>query len=363
MATIERYETKTKGTLWRVRYRTPDRTQTMERGFRTKRDAKEWWSITEESMRKGEFVPKAAGLVSLGEISELWFDTKAHRKATTRNNYRQALDKHVLPKWGERQISSITYGQVQAWINDMSSTLAASSVRPPYIALTGIFKYAIRDGRVSKSPCDGVELPSMTKSAHAYLTHQQVKFLASKTQSYGDVILFLALTGLRLGEMAALRVRDVDFAKRRINVERAVSDVRGELVWDTPKANERRKVPMAQTLADVLHRHTKGKALDDLVFTAPEGGVLRHANFRQRYFNKAVKLAMSADPLFPRLTPHDLRHTAASLAVSAGANVKAIQRMLGHKDASVTLNTYADLFEDDLDLLADALDAAHSKAA
>lgn len=70
----------------------------------------------------------------------------------------------------------------------------------------------------------------------------------------------------------------------------------------------------------------------------------------------------SGDRDFPRLTPHDLRHTAASLAVSAGANVKAVQRMLGHASAAMTLDRYADLFDDDLDAVAVALDVAASSA-
>lgn len=64
----------------------------------------------------------------------------------------------------------------------------------------------------------------------------------------------------------------------------------------------------------------------------------------------------------PRVTPHDLRHTAASLAISSGANVKAVQRMLGHASASMTLDTYADLFDNDLDGVATALDEAHRAA-
>ena len=68
-----------------------------------------------------------------------------------------------------------------------------------------------------------------------------------------------------------------------------------------------------------------------------------------------VRKAQKIDPTLPRITPHDLRHTAASLAISAGANVKAVQRMLGHASASMTLDTYADLFDDDLDAVAVAL--------
>ncbi len=76
----------------------------------------------------------------------------------------------------------------------------------------------------------------------------------------------------------------------------------------------------------------------------------------------AVRRATRIDPTFPRITPHDLRHTAASLAISAGANVKAVQRMLGHASAAMTLDTYADLFDDDLDQVAQALTTARHAA-
>jgi integrase len=79
------------------------------------------------------------------------------------------------------------------------------------------------------------------------------------------------------------------------------------------------------------------------------------ASFRRRFFDRAVQEMRHEDPRFPTLTPHDLRHTAASLAVSAGANVKAVQRMLGHASAAMTLDVYADLFDDDLDAVGEAL--------
>lgn len=85
---------------------------------------------------------------------------------------------------------------------------------------------------------------------------------------------------------------------------------------------------------------------------------MRLPNSVRGWFAFAVKRVRDADDEFPRVTPHDLRHTAASLAISAGANVKAVQRMLGHASASMTLDTYADLLDDDLDGVADALDHA-----
>jgi integrase len=100
-----------------------------------------------------------------------------------------------------------------------------------------------------------------------------------------------------------------------------------------------------------------GKGREDLLFTSPQGRALRLPNWRQRVFDKAT-----ASTGLVGLTPHGLRHAAASLAVSAGANVKAVQRMLGHKDAAMTLNTYADLFDDELDAVADRLGEAAERA-
>ena len=99
------------------------------------------------------------------------------------------------------------------------------------------------------------------------------------------------------------------------------------------------------------------------MFTDLRGGVLRNSNYRARVFEPALRRCQSADDSFPSITPHDLRHTAASLAVSAGANVKAVQRMLGHAKASMTLDVYADLFDEDLDDVADRMDVAIRSAA
>ncbi|MGO9097945.1 MAG: tyrosine-type recombinase/integrase [Mycobacterium sp.] len=160
---------------------------------------------------------------------------------------------------------------------------------------------------------------------------------------------------------------------RRVNVSRSVTES-GGLVWSTPKTWERRSVPFPAGLADELAAPMVGKSRDDLVFGDQRGGVLRNSDWRARVFDKAVSTVQAAviaqrakelaangaatTPEFPTITPHDLRHTAASLAISAGANVKAVQRMLGHAKASMTLDVYADLFDDDLDDVAANLDAA-----
>lgn len=111
-------------------------------------------------------------------------------------------------------------------------------------------------------------------------------------------------------------------------------------------------MPIPRVLLDDLAAQVAGKYRDDLVFTTSTGASLRNRNARRSWFDNAAAAIGE-----PGLTPHELRHTAASLAVSAGANVKAVQAMLGHASAAMTLDTYADLFDDDLDAVADRLDA------
>ena len=127
------------------------------------------------------------------------------------------------------------------------------------------------------------------------------------------------------------------------------------MVVGTTKNHQRRTVPVPRFLAQELAVVVDGKSPEDLVFIAPGGGVLRNTNFRPRFFDRAARAAG-----LEGLTPHELRHTAASLAVAAGANVKSVQQMLGHASAAMTLDVYAGLFGDDLDAVAVRLDAAVS---
>jgi integrase len=106
----------------------------------------------------------------------------------------------------------------------------------------------------------------------------------------------------------------------------------------------------------ILGQLVEGKSRDDLLFPGDDGKHLRRPHPESGWFAKAVKASG-----VPRVTPHDLRHTAASLAVSAGANVKAVQKMLGHASAAMTLDVYPNLFDDDLEAVATALDAARSR--
>jgi integrase len=123
------------------------------------------------------------------------------------------------------------------------------------------------------------------------------------------------------------------------------------------KGRKARSVPVPQFVLDELSIQCRGKARGDLVFPGRDGGYLRRPKSSTGWFQAAVKRAG-----VQTITPHDLRHTCASLAVSAGVNVLALQRMLGHTSAAMTLDTYSDPFDDDLDAIAVTLHSRYSRS-
>jgi integrase len=199
--------------------------------------------------------------------------------------------------------------------------------------------------------------PRANHVEHVYLTHEQVDALASEAGDYRLVVLFLAYTGVRFGELAGLRIPHLDLLRRRATIAEAVAEVHGKAVFSTPKNHQTRRVPVPRFLVDDLAALVADRPDDDFVFTAPQGGVLRLRNFRRAGFDHAAAAAGLVG-----ITPHSLRHTAASLAIAAGANVKVVQTMLGHKSATMTLDLYGHLFDDQLDEVADAMDSARAAA-
>ncbi|AWB88527.1 site-specific integrase [Salinibacterium hongtaonis] len=339
-----------------MRYRTLDRRQTDKRGFKTKRDAERYLAEVEASKTRGEWVDPTLSRTSVAEWSETWLAAHSNLKQTTFSAYEWILQKHVLPHWGSTPLAEVTHGDVQIWVTGLGDTLAPSSVRKMHVVFSGLMKYAVRDRRIPRNPCDGIRLPRIKPVPRGYLTPDQVDELATLCSPYETIIYFLAYTGLRWGEMAALKVKRLDFDRRRIDVAEAVTEPQGAIIWGTPKNHERRSVPFPAFLETPLRELCEGKHPDDVVFTSPNGHVLRSGNFRRNIFDRAVAALREQHPKLPAITPHSLRHTAASLAISSGASVLSIQRMLGHASAAMTLDVYSDLFDDDRDAVADALD-------
>lgn len=368
MATIESYETKA-GKRYRVRYRTPDRRQTDKRGFRTKRDAEAFANMVEVEKMRGEYIPPKLGLITIGEIGPDWLSRKeSDLKPSAYKSLDAAWRVHVEPRWGRVRIADVDLDSVERWIAELGRTKTvdgekvkgkgASVVIRAFGVLAGILDTAVKSGRLAKNPARGVEnLPRKKPKPRVYLDHTQVEALANEAGDRRALVLLLAYTGLRWGEAVALRVRHLDLFRKRLHVVDNAVQVNMEMHVGTPKNDTTRWVPIPPFLVAELARECKGKGRDDLVFPGRDGEYQRRSVSFTGWFTKAVDRSG-----VPRVTPHDLRHTAASLAVSAGVNVKALQRMLGHASAAMTLDTYADLFDDDLEAAGKALDSARLAA-
>lgn len=351
------------GKRWRARY-VDAKGKEREKLFARKIDATKWLDDITSTIVTGTYVAPGAGTITVGEMHAQWLKTQAHVKDSTKAARASAWSVHVKDVWSETAVAEVQRSDVKAWVADLAEGSAAATIENALGVLRMVLALAVDNKRIPHNPCDGVKTPRREHAARAYLTHQQVDELANAVARDGLVIRFLAYTGLRYGEMAALKVRDFDMLRRRVNIRESVTEVSGKLVWSTPKTHEKRSVPFPKFLVDDLATRMEGKRRDDLVFSAPAGGVLRIATFRTRILNPAVDKLRGLDDKgepttdWPRPTLHDLRHTAASLAISANAHVKSVQAMLGHKSAVLTLDTYADLFPNDLEAVADAFDAA-----
>lgn len=263
----------------------------------------------------------------------------------------------MRPHWGAVSVAAVDLLGVEAWIASMGreGSGATTEIRAHGV-LSGILADAVKAKRLAANPCRGVEnLPRRTSKRHVYLSADDVRRLAAESGEHAPLVLLLAYCGLRWGEAVALRVADVEFLRRRLTVsENAVQLGTRHAVGPT-KGRKSRSVPVPAFVLDELSVQCKGKAPGDLVFPGRDGGYLQRPKSSTGWFQAAVKKAK-----VQKITPHDLRHTCASLAVAAGVNVLALQRMLGHTSAKMTLDTYADLFDDDLDAVDVTLHARYS---
>lgn len=362
------------GKRWLARY-VDDHGEEHTKSFDRKIDGQQWLDAQMSTLVQGTHVAPSAGRELIRHTGKRWLEAQGHLKDTTGSTRRYTWNTHVEPKWGETAVRDVHKGDIRTWIAEMvTAGVGVPTIENAVGVLRMILEWAVDEQQIPRNPCTGVRLPRRRHNPRGYLTHAQVEQLALEVTENSTVVRFLAYTGLRWGEMAALKVSSFDMHRRRVNVLEAVAEVEGRLVWSTTKGHERRSVPFPSFLAPELSALIRPKAKDSLVFQSAEGATLRVSTYRPRVFKPAVERLRKnvqeardkefattggvRTPIFPIITPHDLRHTAASLAISAGANVKAVQTMLGHKSAALTLDTYADLFPDDLEAVADALDVA-----
>jgi integrase len=274
-------------------------------------------------------------------------------KPSSRERYAGIIRQWIEPRWGRVKISDVNHAGIQQWVSEMASTIRPASVNKVHRTLSQVLDLAVRDGRLGRNPAADITLPRVTSAERRYLTHGQLHALAGGCGQYRLAVLFAGYTGVRFGELAALRVGRLDLLRRRAVLAESATEIKGGVVFSTPKSHQARSVPIPRLLVDDLVAHVAGKGPTEFVFPSPRGQVLRVRNWRRGWFDPAAK-AVGLDGLHP----HELRHTAASLAIASGADVKVVQQMLGHKSGTMTFDLYGHLYGDRLDEVADALDLA-----
>jgi len=352
---------------WRARYPDPTRggKKQVERQFDTKREAERWLTSQKASIQRGEHIDPKDNQRLFEQVVDSWQATWLDLEPKTRAGYKAILNRHVLPRWSGVRIGAVSPEAIQEWINELAIGRHPNTVRRIYSVLRAVLNVAVERRYLLGNPCDVVRLPrapAVTAGERVILSASEVASVAEAiSPSYRVLVYAAAYTGLRAGELGGLRRRDVDLLHGNLNVERALKDISGHLIFGATKTGKARRVGMPKFLVNMLSEHLEARdgGSDSLVFVGPGGGPLRHHNMYLRHFKPAVQTALPTEK--HRLRFHDLRHTCAALLIAEGAHPKAIQDHLGHKDIQTTFNVYGHLLPSAQKALAASLDAAYER--
>ncbi|MFL6239303.1 MAG: tyrosine-type recombinase/integrase [Actinomycetes bacterium] len=305
------------------------------------------------------------------EYAEEWLASLKNIKPRTNEGYQQILAKHLVPAFGDFALREIRRSHVEDYVRELEALgLAPPTIKQAFMPLRRILARAVADEALATNPAAGIRLPTdhstgRRKLRPSFLTPQQVEALAKVLDEhppYGLLVRFMAYTGLRASELAALRIADISIG--RVNVERTLEKVKGGWREGTPKSdNSTRQVPMPPWLVEDLRdylaaQHPRGNDLAAPLWPGrhryPDLLTLGELDWSQPWerdcFNKhAFKPALRCAGLPSTLRLHDLRHTYASICASQGIQPVRISRRLGHNSVSFTLDTYTHLFDSDED--------------
>ncbi len=359
---------------WRAVWRDPAGRQHTKRGFTRKKDADDYLAEQVRDMAHGEYIDPESGKRLVSDVGSAWIrQKKSGMKASAWSSIESAWRVHVLPKWGNWPVNAITTDVVEDWVSEMADAGASHTKMARNVGvLKGVLDRAVDSRLIRRNPCVKIEVPKTAKRDNTYLTHDQVDDLVEAVEDTdldqvgrGTLILVLAYCGIRWGEATGLRVKDVDLNRGRLQIRQNIVDVNGTQVIETPKSWKVRTVPVPGFLVDRLRRQVEsaaGTGPDALIWRSASGGPMRQSKPRTADGRHSGWFQRAADAVdLPSLHPHDLRHSAARFAIQAGASVKVVQRMLGHKSAAVTLDVYADLLDDDLDEVSEKVSAARER--
>lgn len=354
--------TKNRGTVYEVRFRRPDGREN-SKTFPSLSAAKRWQTEQQQARNRGTWVDPRLGRTSFSSWSREWLSSNPSKRERTLHRDGQVLSV-VLEQWSAKPMESITPEDcgrlIAGWV---AHGYSSSTIRRMAAVVKAILNSAVDADLIGRSPWRGVRLPQAIPVFKQTLEPSEVLSLANEVgQEASLVVLTAALCGLRFGECAGLRLRDVDLERQVLSVRQTLGEVAGRVVVNPPKSRSgERNLLMPSALAKPLSVHVAQRRLvatkDDLVFVSPNGGPLRYGNFRTRTFAPACeRLGLNS------VTFHDLRKFNATLMVTGGVDVKTAQVRLGHADPRLTLAVYASMTTDSEREAASAIDLAISSS-
>lgn len=343
----------------------------LQRTFAVKRDAERFALKVENAKSVGEPTRSLAkNSITVAQVVAASMEAARPKlKPRTFHSYELLYTNRILPTFGGRRAASVTRADVQTWINGLTGDgLAPATVHHHYVALRKVMKHALWDRQIAFNPCDGIDLPKahdVEESHLAALSYSQVEALAAELRHfhpYDVLVRLMAYSGLRAGEVAGLRVKDIDLTAGHISVRQTAQWIKrkdqavGEWVFGTPKSRRSsRDVPLLDRalIADLKRlkmQHPRSGDPDALFWPGRAPGSHRVdydriwdlASFRRNYFKPALVRAQ-----LPGIRVHDLRHTAASLWLAAGFPPYQVSRWLGHASVVTTDTIYSHLYPTD----------------
>jgi integrase len=319
---------------------------------RTLKEAREGRATKLAAVARGERIVPTK--VTVAEYAPTWLASQSHLRKNARDWYRHALNSYIIPKLGRLKLSAVTTDDVAALIAHMREQgYAAWTINGTLTPLRSMYNTAVRRGLAPVNPVRGLtksERPKPDAREPRFLSSDEIGRLVTHCPPLYRALIATALfTGTRQGETLALRWSDID-------LDAGVVRVRRQLLRDgtlAPPKTKRgsRDVTIFPALVALLREHRKAALArgfarpDDFVFASAAGGPWHYRNVVRRGLDKATEAAGVNGDGRPRLRWHDLRHTYASLLIGQGENVVYVSRQLGHADASITLKTYAHLFD------------------
>jgi integrase len=345
VAYVREYRLKDGTRRFAARYLGADGNYHEEWGFTSRRDADKAAGKREVDATRGDWASPAASRITFSfYVDGTYWPTTAHLEVTTRAAYRYYLDKHFLPRFGDLPMRRIGPPLIQSWVNDATTNgLSAASVVKYHALLHKIFSRAVIDRVVPVNPCAHTALPKVVKQPKKIVTAAQFdKILAKIPARYRMLVLLAIETGMRWGELVALRPVDIDLKVGIVTVRRTVVEVAKKnsptgqriFVKDYPKDDEQRTISIDKATCKLLREHMVAYAVrdTDLLFTSTVGTALSRNNFRTKYWAPAV----AATKIPQSVTFHNLRAAHASWLLAGGADIIVVQERLGHRQIMTT---------------------------